>query len=83
VSGSADIPKTPNAEQAVAKMYHLRGENVTSTIGAHVHFNQLVSKLAPFSSEVSATDNPLALAMNVSATPTNPLSAPNGTYSNV
>ena len=79
VSGNAAIASTPSAEQLVAKMYHLRGEKVTSTMGAHVHFNQLVSRLAPFSSEVSATESPLALAMNVSATATNPLKAPKGT----
>ena len=79
LSGNADIANTPRAEQAVAKMYHFRGENVTSTIGAHVHFNQLVSKFAPFNNDVSATDKPLALAMNVNATPTKPLNAPKGT----
>jgi protein-disulfide isomerase len=52
---------------------------VTSTIGAHVHFNQLVSKFVPFNNDVSATDKPLALAMNVNATPTKPLNAPKGT----
>ena len=76
--GRADIPKTPRAEAAVAKTYHFFGERVTSTIGAHVHLSQLVSRFAPLRSEVSVTESPFALAMKVSATPTKPESAPNG-----
>ena len=78
LSGRTYIPNTPSAELAVAKMYHLFGEKVTSTMGAQVHLSQLVRRFAPVNKDVSATESPLALAIKVSATETNPLSAPNG-----
>lgn len=77
-SGTIDIASTPTAEAAVESTYHLRGVSVTSTIGAHSHFSHCVPICAPFRSAPSEIDSPCFVARNVSATVTNPVSAPNG-----
>src|SRR5438874_325057 len=75
--GTADIASTPNAESAVEITYQRLGESVISTAGAQSHFSQLTSNWEPMIKEPSVIDSPCWVAKNVSATETNPPSAPN------
>ena len=77
-SGTADIARTPNAEEVMEITYHLRGDSVMSTRGAQIHLSHCVRSCAPFRSAPSEIERPCCVARNVSVTPTKPPSAPKG-----